>query len=174
MARKSMYDQKILPKLDIIEGWARNGLTLEDIAHNLGISKVTLIKYKKSHKELSDAIDTGKEIADIRVENALYRRAIGFYSKEQKVITVRDPDGETRPEVVEYDVYHKPDVTAQIFWLKNRKPESWRDKVEIETAEGELLPTLTIEEALDESAITPQDDGNLETAAETVSLSEKT
>jgi AcrR family transcriptional regulator len=138
--KQTNYEKLVLPKLDIIEGWARNGLTLEDIAHNLGIGRTTFYKYTQKHKELKDALEQGKEVADIRVENALYRRAVGFYSEEEQIVMVKDPDGETRPETVTKKVYHKPDVTAQIFWLKNRRPDKWRDKVnEFEAEETQNL-----------------------------------
>lgn len=140
MARKSKYDTHIAPMLETIEGWARNGLTLDDIAHNLGISKTTLIKYRDTHEELYKALFDGKEIADLRVENALYRRALGFYSTVKKPMKVKTINGE---EVIEFEeeVYYPPDVTAMIYWLKNRKPEAWRDKIEaqIETGEDNLL-----------------------------------
>ena len=129
MARKSRYDEIVKPKLDIIEGWARNGLTLDDIANNLGFTRQTLNTYKNKHPELKEAIEQGKEVADIRVENALYRRAVGFYSEEEKVVMTKDPDGETRPEIVTVKKYHTPDVRAQIFWLKNRKPDVWKEKL---------------------------------------------
>ena len=146
MPRMSMYEKKVKPKLDIIQGWARNGLTLDDIAHNLGISRGSLLKYKYKYKELNDAINEGKEIADIRVENALYRRAVGFYTTEQKVVMVKDDDGTSHPEIVEYEVYHMPDVTAQIFWLKNRKPDVWRDKVVVDEVSDECMDMLMIGE----------------------------
>jgi len=129
MARKSRYEEHIKPKLDVIEGWSRSGLTLDDIAHNLGISRQTLNTYKNKHQELKDAIEQGKEVADIRVENALYRRAVGFYSEEERVVMARDPDGETRAEIITVKKYHVPDVRAQIFWLKNRKPDVWKEKL---------------------------------------------
>ena len=129
MARKSRYEEIVQPKLDVIEGWARNGLTLDDIAQNLGISRQTLNTYKNKHQELREAIEQGKEVADIRVENALYRRAVGFYSEEERVVMTRDQGGETRPEIITVKKYNKPDVRAQIFWLKNRKPDVWKEKL---------------------------------------------
>ena len=150
MARKSKYDTMIKPKLDIIEGWARNGLTLDDIAHNLGVGKTTFFKYIKTKQELKIALDNGKEVADIRVENALYRKATGYFSKEQKIVQVRNSDGSTTHEVIEYDKWNEPDTTAMIFWLKNRKPESWRDKVEIGDTTGEQM-MLMIGEVNDSS-----------------------
>lgn len=84
--------------LTLLEGWARDGLTDEQIAANAGIAPSTLYAWKKDHREISEALKKGKEVVDYEVENALLTKAlIG-------------------------------DTTAQIFWLKNRRPDKWRDK----------------------------------------------
>lgn len=121
---KSKYDRIVQPKLDVIEGWMRAGLTLDDVAHNLGISPVTLFKYRDEHPELSEALNNGKAVADIRVENALYKSATGYTFTDE----VATPSG----KVVQVTKYEKPNVTAAIFWLKNRKPSDWRDQRNIE------------------------------------------
>ena len=108
-----------------IQGWARDGLTCADIAHNIGINRCTLTEWKKKDARIAFALQEGKDVADRRVENALYKRAIGYDIEEQKIID----DGKTRR--VETVKKHIPgDVTAQIYWLKNRKPDEWRDKRE--------------------------------------------
>lgn len=112
-----------------IEGWARDGLTNEQIAGNMGISRETLNQWSKKYPDISDALKKGKEVVDRQVENALLKRALGYeydeitmeYGKETKRVTKQVA----------------PDVTAQIFWLKNRKPEQWRDKRDIEHS-GEI------------------------------------
>lgn len=151
---KSRYDEIVKPKLDIIEGWAMNGLTLDDIAHNLGITRQTLNQYKNKHEELKKALDTGREVADIRVENALYKRATGFTRLEQKIITARTPDGETIPQIVNFEKYYPPDVSAITWWLKNRKPDVWRDKIEeaMEISEVQDILQITQREVIDENA----------------------
>lgn len=105
-----------------IEGWARDGLIEEQIAANMGISRGTLQEWKKRFPDISDSLKKGKEVVDRQVENALLRSALGFEYEEQ----VATPRG----EVVTVRKYEKPNTTAQIFWLKNRKPEAWRDKQE--------------------------------------------
>lgn len=112
-----------------ISAWARNGLTDEDIAANIGISHSTLAEWKKKYSDISDALKEGKEVADIRVENALYKRALGY--KYDEVTHEQDASGKL---VVTKKVTKEvqPDVTAQIFWLKNRKPDKWRDKQRLE------------------------------------------
>lgn len=124
----------IKSKLILIEGWARNGLTDEQIAKNLGISKTTLYKYIKEQPELSERLKKGKEVIDLEVENALLKRALGYIFKEVKEEV--NVDG----IVIKKTIIRKEvvaDTTAQIFWLKNRKPKEWRDKNVIEH-EGEI------------------------------------
>ena len=107
-----------------IEGWARDGLTDEQIAHNMGIRRETLYDWKKKYPNITNVLKRGKEVVDRQVENALYRTAIGFEYEEETVTN----DG----MIVTTKKYSKPNTTAQIFWLKNRKPHEWRDKQEIE------------------------------------------
>ena len=121
-------------KLTLLEGWARNGLTDEQIAINIGISRSTLFEWRKNNQDISNALKKGKEVVDIEVENALLKRALGYTVtlKEQKV----DKDGCVHDLVK--DVHVPGDTTAQIFWLKNRRKQQWRDKVEVETNGEEL------------------------------------
>lgn len=142
---KSKYEKVVQPKLTLIEGWARDGLTIEQIAKNLGISKVTFYKYMNEHTELSERLKKGKEVVDIEVENALLKRALGYKYKEvtKEKILQKDSSGRPLVDMHGMPVYKlevtkeitkevSPDTTAQIFWLKNRKPEVWRDKQQIE------------------------------------------
>lgn len=106
-----------------IEGWARDGLTEEQIAEKMGVSRKTLFNWKKQHLPILHALKKGKEVIDRQVENALLKRALGYQYDE---IT---KEGGEITKVVTKEV--QPDTTAQIFWLKNRKPTEWRDKQEI-------------------------------------------
>lgn len=85
-----------------IQGWARDGLTNDQIAENMGIGLTTFYKWKNEYTEFANALKETKEICDRCVENALYQKAL------------------------------QGDTTAMIFWLKNRKQFSWRDKQEVE------------------------------------------
>lgn len=107
-----------------IEGWARDGLTDEQIAENMGIKRQTLYEWKKKYTDISDTLKKGKEVVDRQVENALLKRALGYQYKE-----ITKEGGVITKEVTK-EVH--PDTTAQIFWLKNRKPAEWRDKQDIE------------------------------------------
>lgn len=84
--------------LTLLKGWARDGLTNEQIAKNCNITAKTLYEWKNKYSEICEAIKKGKEVVDFEVENALLNKALGG------------------------------DTTAQIFWLKNREPGKWRDK----------------------------------------------
>lgn len=117
-----------------IEAWARNGLTDEQIAHNMGISVKTLFNYKQKYLPILQALKKGKEVVDIQVENALLKRALGYsYTEMTSERRMNEDTGEyemvTTKEVVKEII---PDTTAQIFWLKNRKPDTWRDKKDVD------------------------------------------
>lgn len=107
-----------------IQGWARDGLTEKQIAHNMGVGYSTMREWKKRFPELTQALSKGKEVVDREVENALYKRALGYWVTETETTTFSDgtiKTTEKRRHIV-------PDTTAQIFWLKNRKPDEWREK----------------------------------------------
>ncbi|MBC8630276.1 helix-turn-helix domain-containing protein [[Eubacterium] tenue] len=122
---KSKYFTHVEPKLTLIEGWARDGLTDEQIAKNLGINIATFYRYKKDYCEFCESLKRGKEIVDYEVENALLKRALGYEYDE-----VTYEHGKETKRVTKQVA---PDTTAQIFWLKNRRPEQWRDKQVVES-----------------------------------------
>ena len=92
-----------------------------------------------TYSAISATLKRGKAVVDIQVENALLKRALGYTYKEvtrEKVFNPETGQYELMPtkEVTKEVV---PDTTAQIFWLKNRRPEQWRDKRDV-SVEGEL------------------------------------
>jgi hypothetical protein len=115
-------------KLILLEGWARDGLTNGQIANNIGIDERTLYRWKEKESLICQSLKKGREVADYEVENALFKRALGYtiQIKEQKI----DKDGCVHDTT--RDMHVPADTTAQIYWLKNRKPKEWRDKVEQE------------------------------------------
>ncbi len=139
---KSKYLTHVEPKLILIEGWARDGLTDEQIAKNLNIAYSTFKEYKNKYPAFSATLKRGKEIVDYEVENALLKRALGYEYDE-----VTYENGE---EVKRVTKQVAPDTTAQIFWLKNRKADKWRDKKDVEHS-GEInnpYAELTTEQLL--------------------------
>lgn len=93
-----------------IQGWCSDGLIDKQIYKNMGISRTTFYKWKSENSDFADLLKRGKDIADREVENALFKSATGFIGPDDK--------------------YYPPNTTAQIFWLKNRKQDDWRDKRE--------------------------------------------
>ena len=112
-----------------LQGWARDGLSDEQLAEKMGINVATLYRWKKEHCEICESLKEGKDVADRKIENALYKRACGF--EHEEVTTERD---EINGKMITKRVtkYYPPDPTSMIFWLKNRKPDEWRDKRETE------------------------------------------
>ena len=104
----------------------RDGLTDKQIAHNMGITPSTLYAWKDKYPEISESLKKGKEVVDIEVENALLKRAKGYAYLEQK--TEIDPLG--KKTITKTVKQVAPDVGAAVFWLKNRRPDRWRDRVD--------------------------------------------
>ena len=127
MAKGKYQDWLTAEGLTLLEGWARSGLTDEQIAHNVGITTSTLYDWKKKYSAFSEALKKGKEVIDLEVENALLKRALGY---EYEEIKIEDGTDGHKKTITKKQV--PPDTTAQIFWLKNRQPDKWRDKKEIE------------------------------------------
>lgn len=112
-----------------IEGWAKDGLTDEQIAKNMGISRGTIYDWKKNHSDISNALKRGKEVVDREVENALEKAAVGYWVEETKTY-IEEVDGRKKKKIEKNKKWIPANTTAQIYWLKNRKPEQWRDKRE--------------------------------------------
>lgn len=147
--RKGKYHDWITPEgLVKIEGWARDGLIDRQIAHNMGITEQTLNVWKKRFPSLSESLKKGKEVVDREVENALLKRALGYEYEEVKTY-VEDVDGKQKKRIEKTKKHVPGDTTAQIFWLKNRQPTSWRDKKEVDTNvthQNNPFSELTVEE----------------------------
>ena len=109
----------------MIEDWARQGLTDEQIAKNMNISYSTFREWKKKYSALSAALKKGKAPIDFEVENALLKRALGFEYEETETV-FEDVDGKPKKRIKKTIKYAPPDTSACIFWLKNRKPNHWR------------------------------------------------
>ena len=113
--------------LVLIEAWARDGFTQEEIANKIGISLSSLKRWRKQYPQIEAAISRGKEVVDYLVENALLKSALGFTTtKTTTYIGFPDKNGnrKTRKEIVVEEV--APNVTACMAWLNNRKPDQWK------------------------------------------------
>lgn len=113
---KNKYETHVKPKLDLVKLWARSGLTDAEISEKLGISIDRFYYYKKHISEFSESLKENKEVADLKVEQALYTAAMNG------------------------------NVTAMIFWLKNRKATKWREKPAESVSDNDYHVTLSIED----------------------------
>lgn len=116
-------------KLEQIAEWVMSGLSMKQVAEKIGISRKQLYEWKDKYSDIRDTLNKSMEVADNEVENALYKKCLG-YKETVKEIRV-DKDGKQQPAMVR-EIYIQPDVTAIKFWLANRQKDKWREKVEIE------------------------------------------
>ena len=131
MGRPSKYEAKY--HVPWASSLAMEGLDDQTISDRMGIAKSTLNKWKAEHEEFSEALKRSKEIADSEVEQSLFKRATGYRTKEKRVIITMDADGNQKPARIEtFEKEVPPDTTAQIYWLKNRKRDKWKDKWDVE------------------------------------------
>ena len=112
------------------------GATDAQLADFFDVAISTIALWKVQHKEFSGAIKVPKAEADDRVEQSLYRRAMGY---EHDEVDVKVIDKEV--VITPIRKYYPPDSTAMIFWLKNRRPDEWRDKVDhaLQNPDGSAL-----------------------------------
>lgn len=121
MARPTKYSKKYCEKARKL---AEKGCTDKEIADILDVTEQTINNWKKSHKEFFESLKEGKSLPDKNVEQALYKRCIGYKCKEDKLFF----DSETKQIISKRIIKHyPPDTTACIYWTKNRMPERWRD-----------------------------------------------
>ena len=112
---------------------ARTGLTDEEISENLKIETRTFYRWKREHESFCQAVRAGKDSVDDRVENALLRRALGYRVTLVKEVAVAGPkDVGAKLEPAKLDVDYPPEVAAASMWLRNRRPDKWREKLDVE------------------------------------------
>ncbi len=111
----------------LLECWARDGYTMQDIANRIGINRDLFLRWKDRYPEIQKAVSKGKELVDYEVENALLKSALGYKTKEVKVTTLMRYGKvvETTKEVTDKEI--APNVTAIQMWLYNRQKEKWKN-----------------------------------------------
>lgn len=108
---------------------AVDGATDIELADALDVHVATLYRWKAEYSEFREAISLGKEAADDRVEASLYHRAVGYSHDAVKIFM---PGGAEKPVVAPYREHYPPDTAAASLWLRNRRPDRWRDKQDFE------------------------------------------
>lgn len=144
---KGKYAEWLKPdNLILLQGWARDGLTDEQIAHNMGIGARTLYEWKEKYPQIAQTLKKTKEVVDTEVENALLKSAEG-YDVTEEVWERRyvKEKGDFDLVLIKKTVKHIPaSQTAQIFWLKNRRPKDWRERQEVEINSDTLNKAMEI------------------------------
>lgn len=110
----------------LLESWARDGMTVEQVAAKVGIHKATLHSWMAKHQEIKKAVNNGRELVDYKVENALLKSALGYKTKEVKVITTIRNGKVVKEEKEVTDKEFAPSVGAIQTWLYNRRPDKWK------------------------------------------------
>lgn len=119
------------------------GATDKDLAAFFDVSEVTINAWKQNYPKFLKSLKDGKQEADAKVAQSLYKRALGYSHDAVKIFA----DPKTGAEaIVPFTQHYPPDTTAAIFWLKNRKPSEWRDKQEVEHS-GEVTSKTVIIDA---------------------------
>lgn len=139
--------------LTLLRGWARDGLTDEQIAKNIGIARGTLYSWKNKHGDIDDALKKGKAVINREVEEALIKSALGYEFEEVETFITINPDGSKSQRVKKVQRYSRPDTTALIFFLKNRMPNEWRNNPVPDTGiERALVQARTIADMINKPA----------------------
>ena len=160
--RKGKYHEWITEQgLGIVAAWKRNGLTNEQIAKNIGVNQDTLYTWIRRFPEFSEALKIGRDEADMQVENALFKRALGYYAEDIQ----EEYEGTVRVKRVVKKKWVAPDISAQIFWLKNRASNRWRndDRLIVNDTKDEKASDLhvTILSALKDRKVPGFDDDEI-------------
>lgn len=159
--RPSKYNPEFHPKL--AEAWAKSGLTDEQIAGKLEISVKTVDLWKTKHPEFLGALKKGKEDPDEKVEKSLYERAIGY---SQPAVKIFMPAGASEPIYAEYIERLPPDPTSMIYWLKNRRPDKWRERKDEAPRDKDIPPlNIHISGKPDPKDLDPEQNDNLEVSS---------
>ena len=153
------YESHVLPRLEEIKAWSRDGLTMSDIAHNLGIATSCLYRYKSEKQEVKEALAWGRDYVDkVVVVNAYLRRVTGYDAVETKreFKITHDADGNEIRELVRVteQTRHIPaDPRACEFWLTNRQPLDWKypQKIQPESDKDDGGGVIMIPQTADES-----------------------
>lgn len=131
----------------LLESWSRDGYTFKDIANRIGISISTLTCWRANYPEIDKALKKGKELVDYKVENALLKSALGYTTKETKIITTMRK-GKVIETVRETTTKEQaPNYNSIRFWLTNRQRDKWKNnrdnEFNIEDRDNDIQVTIT-------------------------------
>lgn len=141
---ESKYEEYIKPRLDEITFWKRNGISDEEVAKALGISRQSLYNYRKQHEELRVALKEGKERACAIIENTLFKRALGYeYEETFKELVKDEKTGNEEYKVVKINKKSVPPSDSLLQFLsKNWMPDRYKDSKDIKHGVDESLEAI--------------------------------
>ncbi|MBS0219151.1 MAG: helix-turn-helix domain-containing protein [Proteobacteria bacterium] len=128
---------------DLARKFCLLGATNDDLARVFEVAESTINKWLAGIPEFSGAVKEGREVADAKVAESLYHRAIGYSHSAVKIFM---PAGADEPVYAPYTEHYPPDTAAAFIWLKNRRKADWRDKAEVEVTHRHDASNLTDEE----------------------------
>ncbi|MFC3338800.1 terminase [Paracandidimonas soli] len=137
----------------------RLGATDKEMADFFGVAVSTLNLWKKNHPQFSESLKAGKQMADAEVAEKLFQRATGYSHPDVHISNFQGLITQTP-----ITKHYPPDPTSMIFWLKNRRPDLWRDKPEPEGDDGKVLP-VKVEISVKDARIRDDDQPNAKQAA---------
>ena len=111
----------------LLESWARDGYTIQDIATRVGVHVSTFRGWMADYPEIKKAVNTGRELVDYKVENALLKAALGFKTREVKVVATVKAGRIVEQRTETTDKEFAPNVSAITAWLYNRQPKKWKN-----------------------------------------------
>lgn len=142
---RQLYDPARTP--GIVRALARAGHTNAEMADLLNVSSKCLWQWRDKYPEVRAALDDGKSVADQMVVDALYKRALGYEYDVEDAETLYVPNAQGNPIIksskkVRKHINIPPDVGAICFWLKNRRPDEWRDVYKGEVSANIILSVI--------------------------------
>lgn len=145
--------------LILLESWARDGYTIQDIATRVGVSQQRFRVWMNKYPEIKKAVNNGRELVDYKVENALLKAALGYKTKEVRVATIirNGKTIETQKETVEKE--QAPNVSACQCWLYNRMPKKWKNMNSRANILDEIDEDTSIHITVERSGMSSQSNG---------------
>lgn len=149
MGRKGYYEIKVLPYIELIKMWKRDGMSNQEIADKLSIKRSTLYNFQNQHEELKNALFKDGDLIDAEIENKVLANAMGFDYEEEQILQRKvvhyDDNGKkltevTEPVVVKIHKTKLSDQSAAQWWLKNKRPGKWKDKQELDLGNTDGKP----------------------------------
>lgn len=131
-----------------VQGWARDGLTDEQIAVNIGVTPQTIYEWERRFPSFLEALKKGKAPVDLEVENALLKRALGYEYEETVTEIYKGSDGIERSHIRKMKKHMPGDTTAMIYWMNNRRPDRWRNRKAVDETPNEKEKNAPIYELL--------------------------